>query len=285
MIKKILLICFLSIPLSFFVASCIAQESTPAAKFDVIIKKDGSIIYGLVQEVGLLEIKYKRTDILRKEVYAISYRNQVKEYLAPVNESIFDIPQQKDTVQTYMTDFSDALDFNDQELKIQFGFFKGFSKLKDQESYISKMGLIPFTLSYDVAYKSKYRLGASIGFASYKYNKNEFNTYDSTQLVNDVKEKQFVANVYVKKRFGSGKLQPFALLGLGINSALIQSSTVVSLDNSSAKRLLISSEGRSTSLGVQIRAGFDYGLSDNLKLSADVGTGLSTVQLGLIFKF
>src|SRR5919206_611965 len=62
------------------------------AGFDVIIKKNGDIVYGLVKEVGLELIKYQRTDIPdgpiytmpRSEVYAISYRNQVKDILSPV---------------------------------------------------------------------------------------------------------------------------------------------------------------------------------------------------------
>jgi hypothetical protein len=66
----------------------IAQETgTASAQFDVIIKNNGDIIYGKVTEVTL--VKYKRTDIpdgplyqlLRSEVYAISYRNQLKEIL------------------------------------------------------------------------------------------------------------------------------------------------------------------------------------------------------------
>jgi len=292
MIKYIRYSSIFSLMICFFLTPVLAQEVTPAAKFDVLIKKDGSIIYGLVQEVGLFEIKYKRTDIpdgptysiLRKEVYAISYRNQVKEYLAPINESVFlSLNGNKtDSIPSILN----KLDFNNQEFRIQFGFFRGFSKLENRSSYTSELSLIPITIAYDVALKSDFRIGISLGFSGYNYKKDEFNTYDSTQLINDVKEKQFAASLYVKKQFGSAtaKLKPFVLFGAGINSSLIQSSSVVSLSNDSGRKLLISSEGRSTSLGIQLRAGLDYALSDKIKISTDLGSGLAVLQLGLIVK-
>ena len=65
------------------------------AGFDVIIKTNGEIVYGLVKEVGRYLISYQRTDIpdgpiytmLRTDVYAISYRNQVKEYFNPPSDN------------------------------------------------------------------------------------------------------------------------------------------------------------------------------------------------------
>lgn len=292
MIKNIYYSSIFSLFICFFLTPVFAQEVTPSAKFDVIIKKDGSIIYGLVQEVGLLEIKYKRTDIpdgpiysiIRNEVYAISYRNQVKEYLAPINESVFlSLNGNKtDTIPSMLS----KLDFNDQEFRLQVGFFRGYSKLDQRSSYTSELSLIPITIAYDVAVKSNLRIGVSLGFASYNFKKNEFNTYDSTQLINDVKENQFAVSLYLKKQFGSAtaKLKPFVLFGAGINSSLIQSSSVVSLSNDSGRKLLISSEGRSTSLGIQLRAGLDYSLSEKIKISTDLGSGIAVLQFGFIVK-
>lgn len=281
----IFIFCGLSLP-SF------AQEVAPPAKFDVIIKKDGSIIYGLVKEVGLLEIKYQRTDIPdgpiytipRNEVYAISYRNQIKEYLSAQKSAIFNTNTDSILVKKSHYSVSD-FDFNNAEFKLQIGFFKGFSKLSNKGDYISKLGFVPITLAYDVGFLQKYRIGLSLGSASYKYNKNSFNNYDSTQVSSDVKERQFVANIYLKKRFGAGLLQPFALLGVGVNSSLISSSSKVTLSNDTARQLFVSSEGRSTSLGVQARVGFDYDLQNQFKISADVGSGLSVLQVGAIYKF
>ncbi|MBD3748493.1 MAG: hypothetical protein IE931_03260 [Sphingobacteriales bacterium] len=269
-----------------------AQEVAPSAKFDVIIKKDGSIIYGLVKEVGLLEIKYQRTDIPdgpiytipRNEVYAISYRNQIKEYLSAQKPAIFNTNTDSTLVQKNRY-LNNNFDFNDAEFRLQIGFFKGFSKLANKGDYISKLGFVPITLAYDVGFLQKYRIGLSLGTASYKYNKNSFNNYDSTQVNSDVKERQFVANIYMKKRFGSGLLQPFALFGVGVNSSLITSSSKVTLNNAAARQLFVSSEGRSTSLGVQVRFGFDYDLQNQFKISADVGSGLSVLQVGAIYKF
>ena len=59
------------------------------AGFDVIVKLNGELVYGLVKEVGPYYISYQRTDIPDgpiytipiNEVYVISYRNQVKDYI------------------------------------------------------------------------------------------------------------------------------------------------------------------------------------------------------------
>lgn len=270
-----------------------AQDLPVNNRFDVIIKKDGSIVYGLVQEVGLTEIKYKRTDIpdgpiysiLRVEVYAISYRNQIKEILAPVDSTIFAPKPKIDSAVLFPPPIpAPDLDFQNAEIRLKVGAFRGFSKLNNSDDYSSSLGFVPIIIDYDVAFRNKYRVGLSLGFASYNFNRIEFNTYDSTQIGNDVSEKQFVANVYIKRRFDYGNLKPFILGGVGLNSSLLKSSSVVALDIRSNRRLLIESEGRSASLGIQLRAGLDYDLNENFKITGDIGTGLSIVQLGITFK-
>ena len=66
------------------------------AGFDVIVKVNGDIVYGLVKEVGPEYIRYQRTDIPdgpvyiipRNEVYVISYRNQVKDYIGHLGSNL-----------------------------------------------------------------------------------------------------------------------------------------------------------------------------------------------------
>lgn len=95
--KSFLFVFLLAI--SFVTEKAYAQEDTTRiqapqpvkhnAGFDVIVKMNGDIVYGLVKEVAPYYISYQRTDIPdgpvytipRYEVYVISYRNQVKDYI------------------------------------------------------------------------------------------------------------------------------------------------------------------------------------------------------------
>ena len=76
--------------LSAFTAK--AQDKDSITTTDVIIRVDGSIIYGKVLEVSQEEVKYRKNDLTdgpevtlpRKQVYVISYSNNTKQVITPV---------------------------------------------------------------------------------------------------------------------------------------------------------------------------------------------------------
>lgn len=293
MAKKILLF-WLVFNFGAFVSTKVAfaQESTDkaVAKFDVIIKTNGEIIYGLVKEVSATEIKYQRTDIpdgpiysiLKKDVYAISYRNQLKEIINPVDSTIFKPHPTQPQLSVHPA--KPILDFEHGELSIQSGFIRGFSKLSHPNQYQSSLGFPSIILGYDISFKKPWRLGLNLGYAQQNFTKDEFNTYDSTQINSHVKEKKMLANLYLKRRFGTGAIQPFILGGVGLNSSLIQSTSEVSLSYQSARKVLVTSTGRSTGLALQIRGGLSYLVSSTSDLQLSMGSGLNIVQLGITFK-
>ncbi len=69
-----------------------AQEKDSIPATDVIIRVDGSIIYGKVLEVSQDEVKYRKNDVTdgpevtlpRNQVYVISYSNNTKQVITPV---------------------------------------------------------------------------------------------------------------------------------------------------------------------------------------------------------
>jgi len=154
--KLVLRLCLLVI---FFANPSFAQQSVdapqgrytqPHAGFDVIILKNGDLIYGLVKEVGIQFIKYQRTDIpdgpeyvlVRSDVYAISYRNQVKDILLP-GESHF-TPVIKDAIAGVSAALNDSLlvkkndkwsFFRQSNVLFGIGFIRGFSKVDHANDY------------------------------------------------------------------------------------------------------------------------------------------------------
>ena len=279
--------------------------------FDVIILKNGDLVYGLVKEVGLVEIKYQRTDIpdgpvyiiLRSEVYAISYRNQVKDILNPPGTTVFAqtvidtvkiIPLeiiQPDT--TWDSGYSDTtwnvdlpLVVNKQKtFFVGLGFIRGFTKVDDAEDYSSSAGFPTINLGYELYRKNNLRVGIQAAIGSNKFSREEFSSYDSAQKSYDLKENIFTLNLYGKYNLSSAynSLKPYLLAGIGIRSSSIQSELLFKFINNSNQTILVKSGGRTVGIGTMFRAGADYRLNDSIHLYADAGTGPSVIQLGVAF--
>jgi len=260
------------------------------AGFDVIIKTNGEIVYGLVKEVGLYLISYQRTDIpdgpiytmLRTDVYAISYRNQVKEYFNPPGDNGY--PVINESGLNPKIDYKHNPLFEQGSLRLGIGFIRSFTKVDGAKNYSSSGSFPAVIIGYDVNFKSKVRLGLQIGFASNKFSKQEYSTYDSTQNNITLKENIFALHVYAKYNLthDSSRLRPYIIAGLGINTSHIRSENIISFTNNNGQALLVKSGASSVGLGVMARVGAAYYLSDLLQLFLDAGVGSpSVINLGL----
>lgn len=273
--------------------------SPPAnAAFDVIIKKNGDIVYGLVKEVNLEFIIYQRTDIpdgpfytiRRGEVYAISYRNQVKDILAPIN-----IPPGTPIVDPRLVP-----DYNDYDYKLTrdrlfrngvvrvgLGFLRSYSKVKDASQYATSGSFPTVSIAYDARYNSTLRVGILAAIGSHKFNTDRLSLYDSTQ--SSIKIKENIFNIYLYGRYevvaGSrSALRPYITFGIGLNSAHITSESTVSFLNNSDQLLLIKSGTRAAGIGFMGRAGADYYFNNQVSVFADAGFGASVLNVGVSFK-
>ena len=257
--------------------------------FDVIIKKNGDIIYGLVKEVGLQLIKYQRTDvpdgpiytIPRIEVYAISYRNQVKDILSPVQAPVDGrISRQPG----YWPHYRNGRDFfQDGVVHLGIGFFRSFTKVKDAGNYSSSGGMPVISIGYDAFYQNQVRLGAQLAFGTHKFSRQEYSDYDSAQTDVHLKENIFTLYAYAKYVIGgsSSAFQPYVIGGLGIHSSNIHSEYAFNFINEPGKVVLVNSGSRSVSLGLLARIGTDYYLNDKFGVFADVGVGPSILNIGI----
>lgn len=269
----------------------ILQKPVPQnAGFDVIVKTNGDIVYGLVKEVGPYFISYQRTDIPdgpiytipRNEVYVISYRNQVKDYITPVNDQFQGQPYYSQRFINYKKDSSL---FKHGIVRIQFGFIRSFTKVKDVKSYSSSGSFPVVSVGYEVLFKQNLNLGVQIGFGSHNFSRQQFSAYDSTQT--DVTLKENIFALYLYGRYyllkNTSPLQPYIAAGLGITSSNIISNNKISFTNDNSQVILVKSGERSTGLGLMARAGAEYFISDQLQVSLDAGYGLSVINAGVAF--
>jgi len=143
------------------------------AGFDVIIKNNGDIVYGLVKEVSPYYISYKRTDIPdgpvytipRAEVYAISYRNQMKEYMNPtgVDSSAAILNNNKNYPYPYI-DYKKNNLFKHGALRLGVGFLRSFSNVENVKDYSSSSSVPAITIAYETYFINQVYLGVQIGF-------------------------------------------------------------------------------------------------------------------------
>jgi hypothetical protein len=199
-------------------ASANAQDTIPKtnpyaipqnAGFDVIIKKNGDLVYGLVKEVDALTIKYKRTDIPdgplytinRNEVYAISYRNQVKDILStPAFPGYYNrdtLIRDSVKVKPVMPTIRASL-FSRSKVLVGLGFIRGFSKVEDANSYSTSMSFPFLHIGYEMYKNNFLRVGLLMSSGSHKFSRQEFNAYDNETRDIQLNESIFALHLYGK---------------------------------------------------------------------------------------
>lgn len=297
--RYMLLIAFLSCTQAFGQADTSKMPAPPPqpvqhnAGFDVIIKTNGDIVYGLVTEVAPYLIFYKRTDIPdgpiysipRNEVYAISYRNQVKDYIQPFDDNGAlenPYPYNRDLKRYRDIDYKKDF-FSNGTALIGFGFLRSFSKVDNPDEY-SSSGVSPvISLGYEVYYKDNIKIGALIGFGSHKFSNENYSDYDST--FNDLQLKENIFGLYVYGKYSflksTSRLQPYVTVGAGIATSHVKSENRISFTNDESKVILVKSGARSAGLNIMARVGAEYFVSKQLQVFLDAGSGLSAINLGV----
>lgn len=262
------------------------------AGFDVIIKTNGDILYGLVTEVAPYLIFYKRTDIPdgpiysvpRNEVYAISYRNQVKDYIHPFGADAPMPPVNNRNPDLYPDiNYRKADMFRKGTVYIGIGFLRSFTKVDNASKYSSSAGAPVLSLGYEAYIKSNIRVGAMIGFGTHKFSNQEYSNYDST--FNDISLKENTFGIYVYGKYSllqtTSPLQPYITLGLGVASSHVLSENRISFTNDASKVILVKSGARSAGVNIMARIGAEYFISKQLQAFIDAGSGLSIINLGI----
>lgn len=196
---------FMALPVYLF-----AQTSN-ATHFDVIVRQDGTIVTGKILEVGLFSIKYQRLDmpdgpvmeIPRNVVYAITYRNQLTEYLMPVDSAVFYKPADQERESNPKTwDERWYANLDSGRLNIGIGLIRSFSMINNVESLSNKGGSIGYFVGYSFPVRRNIEVGFIAGLASFRYRENRVSEYDQFQIIRNIKENIFNITVTGIYRLG-----------------------------------------------------------------------------------
>jgi hypothetical protein len=275
------------------------------AEFDVIVKTNGEIITGKVIEVGIRSIRFKRTDIpdgpiyevRREEVYAISYRNQLKEYITPVDSTRFAPVSAAQPVEPSIepdgsltapeAQPSDAERWHSNirygEFRPGVGFIRGFSKIDNADELTNESSGPGLFLTYLFPYKKNISFGLLTGFASFKYSDVLFSAYDELQIERKITENLFTVAVMGKYALGLETVDPYIMGGLSFNSSNVSSDGSITFVDDE-RTIKVQNSARSSSLGLLFRIGFNVRFSEKFGAYADFGNGLTLVQIGGILK-
>jgi len=148
-----------------------AQESgTPGT--DVIIRVDGSIIYGKVLEVTPEQVIYRKNDIPdgpevtlpREQVFTISYSNNTKQIITPVfgkrklnepafDENSLDAKASNDTTQNLKYNLAHG------DIRVGMGFSRAYSSFKGVDDFSKEASAPSLLAAYQIRYNRFLKIG------------------------------------------------------------------------------------------------------------------------------
>lgn len=268
-----------------------AQDTgVPAAAFDVMVMNNGDIIYGKVVEVNMHLIRYKRTDIpdgpiyelFKSEVYAISYRNQLTEYLIP-QENMFHEGQAKPSVRDSLALGLWRSSAQAGEVRIGVGIVRNYSRVKEVDEYQSEFSFPSIHISYLFPVNSNIDVGLAMGYAGFKYSDKSFSEYDQLQTDRTIRETLFSVALIGKYGFDLKLFRPYVLAGISFTNSNVRTEGTVTFTDDE-RSILVQGGARSGSFGIPLRGGVDIRIVESFNAFIEAGTGLTMLQVGGVFK-
>jgi hypothetical protein len=293
--QKIYLLIFMLLLVGSTPVTYSQSSAVPAAAFDVMVLNNGEIIYGKVVEVGQHLVRYKRTDIpdgpiyelLKSDIYAISYRNQLTEYMeAPASgplglrkgNYIDDTGILRDSV-----DGTWYAAVRKGEIRLGFGFIRNFSRVKEVDEYQSEFTFPSVHFSYLFPVGPNMDLGLAMGFAGFEYADKSFSEYDQLMTDRSIHESLFSIAVVGKYGIDMELIRPYFLTGVSFTNSSVRTEGSVTFTDDE-RSILVRGGSRSGQFGVPIRGGVDVRITEAFSAFIEVGTGLSLMQVGGVFK-
>jgi hypothetical protein len=274
-----------------------AQLKDTLPRPDVIIRVDGSIMYGRVLEVNQQVVKYQINDMVtgpviiipRNLVYAISYSNNTTQIITPLfNQktiSVIAFDQSNNQAgSSAPRDTSSNLKHNlaHGSIKVGLGFYRGYSGIKGINNFNRSASSPSIYAAYLFRFNRFLITGVSLGYASFNYNYSRFSEYDQVSISQNITEAISTLGLFGRYNLMDGFIKPYLMMGLNVNycNAFIKSD-ISFIDE--GKHIITNTNIRGFKTNFVFRGGVDFMISRTFGLYGDIGTGTSLIQLGVIF--
>ena len=295
---KTYLLSFLSVLLFLGFAKNLSAQSVPDSlhKSDVIIQVDGVIIYGKVIELNSDNIRYIKNDMPdgpiiampRKLIYAVSYSNNTFQIVTPMfgkKTSALTAFDQNTGMSISEPDSSgNNLKYNlaHGSIKLAMGFSREFTTLKGVDEFSKEASSPSVFAAYQFKFNRFLKTGVSLGYAAFNYNYNYFSDYDQIGINQQIKESIISLGFYARYDLMQGFIKPYLLGGVNINYSTVSMDGEIFFKDEQ-KYVSTQSGIQGFKSGVVLRGGLDLNISKSFGVYSDIGTGVSLIQIGVIF--
>ena len=256
---------------------------------DVIIKTNGNLLQCKITEVSDSEVKYKlsvkdtsATSLIipRNEVYAIAYGNGIAMVITPLlmgKEAGMYPAGECEAWESFKDNLGKG------SINIGIGFVSFYSPIKNVDSYEDEQVMPSVFAGYTFRIKGQLKAGAHLGVGGNELSRSGVSEYDQMKISSTIEEGFFCLGLFARYDILDGAIKPFVKGGIdfiGVN--MTTTSVAESLDGKMASlKTVVHQKGIKP--GLILRAGLDLYLGDKFGIFGDVGTGLSLVQVGLLF--
>jgi hypothetical protein len=287
--KNILLI-FLAF-LSLAAASQKSADSTKVIARDVIIKTNGNLFQCQVVEVNDSLIIFKLpapakpaqlNNVPRGEVYAVSYGNGPAMVITPeLMGKKADIYPKNECVawETFKKNLGSG------SVNIGIGFINFYSPIKDWKSYEDNNVMPSIFAGYTFRISKVLKAGVHIGLGGNDLSKSGESAYDKVKISSTIDQRFFNLGLYCRYDPLKGAFRPYVKGGFdffGVN--MVTTSEATSLDGSEQSlKTVVHQSGIKP--GIILRGGMELLFGNVFGIYGDAGTGLSLVQVGVVFNF
>jgi hypothetical protein len=256
---------------------------------DVIVKTNGNLFQCKITEVNDSLVKYKLSlkdtsgtllKIPRSEVYAIAYGDGLAMVITPelMGKPAGIYPQNEcEALETFKKNLGSG------SINVGIGFVNFFSPIKNVSSYEDNQTMPSVFAGYTFRIKGKLKGGVHLGIGGNELSKSGTSEYDQIKISNTIDERFINLGIFCRYDILDGFIKPFVKGGIDlIGVKMTTTSETESLDGQSASlKTIVHQNGIKP--GLILRAGLDLYFGNKFGIYGDAGTGLSLVQVGLLF--
>lgn len=263
------------------------------SEFDVIVKKDNTVLYAIIEEVGLEVIKYRKTSMPQgpiftlklSEVFLISFRDQTYQLIDPVENYVSEI--ETDTGNT-LIDIEDNSFFSEvfsegTTLRFGIGAIKSFSAIDEASTYQLKSSGPGVFVGYSFPWRFL-KIGAQMGLVTGTYSRIQLLQDEQVEFHREIEERLLFLAVNAKYTLReSSNLRPYVQAGLIFySSKQDEFNSITNLNNPTP--VSFTSSKSTLKPYFTARIGVDYYFTSRFGAFADLGLGPNLIQGGLLFR-
>lgn len=263
-------------------------DSAASIPLDVIIRINGNLFQCKVVEVNDSMIVFQHVqgdtshipaEIPRTEVYAIAYSYGFTQVITPqlMGKEASIYPEKKNGWEIFKGNLGKGA------INVGVGFIEIYSPIKNADSFEDEKVLPSVFAGYTFEIKKKLKGGVHLGIAGNQLSKSAVSEYDQLKVSTEIDEKFICLGLYGRYDILDGMFKPFVKAGIDFIGVIMTTTSMAEALNGSNQSLKSVVDQSGLKLYPILRGGMEVYFGNRFGIYGDVGTGLSLVQVGVVF--